>query len=310
MESMLQDTQIVGLEENASSVFDYFIRVGISKCVLWVNPAQRDVFENVPLVKERRLNVPIRHTQFDLRLAPYLVPLDLSISSDIPIFLDSVEHALYAWSSQSLIASRGQPIAGWIVTSVQPKLLARYWARNCYIHLWQRRSILLRFHDPGVREWLWPELDEWQQSIILGPADEILSIGRTRKLLRQVRSNAAGVPVMSTSLVLGERQWNEILDYGVMHLAWVEAGCNSMIRGLGVEEWKKEVVSALNRARCYGIKDSLDRQLFAFHVLQIGSDFDANGKMVPVWEKTRKGVLYSVAIEEVFGCAANQLRLS
>lgn len=293
--------------ETAKELQRYFAERADSQCLLWVNPAQSDPFHEVPLVRERRVCVPINHPRFDVRLGPYLVPLNLTQSEDMDLFRDSVDKGWQAWTADSLNAFAGQPIAGWVAAQAPATELARHWAWRCHLHTRRGLSKLLRFHDPSVREWLWQSLTEQQKRLLLGPAKCILSIGRGHSLVHHVMppqdtSGDAGQP-----LLLDEKQWVQVEDYATVHAAWLAFSLGSNDHAPIGGGWPQDVFEALSHATTFGINAMLDRELFALHALQLGGAFHTAGRMLPVWEKTRSGNYYGSAVEEVFGRPGDQL---
>lgn len=298
----------------------YFRDTAQQRCLLWVDPAQADPFQGSDLVDQGRVRVPIRHPRFDPVRAPYLVPLDLSCSGDADLFSNSVELAWLSWSREYLAAMQGQAICGWVRTGASAKTLARHWGMNCHLHTARRLNRLLRFQDPGVREWLWPVLDKTQQQAMLGPALEIVSIGRTRQLIHHGRpestqhssSSNDGALDSFSRLRIEQRQWDQIDDYAVLHGAWLRWLSSSTDETSAVQEagWERAILRTLAQASSLGIRDAADRELFALHALQLGPDFLRSSKLDEIWPKTRAGEFYGSAVESVLGCAADQLHLS
>jgi hypothetical protein len=286
----------------------------LDRCLLWVNPAQGDPFEGDALVQERKVRVPISHPRFDLKYAPYLAPLDLSRSADAEVFKASVRMAWDAWTLPSLLALRGQPIGGWVVTDVAPAALAQYWASHCHLHVAGGLHKLLRFHDPSVREWLWPALDTAQQRRLLGPARLLIGIDRQQNLMQQsqrAQAESEPAPAQPLNLKLTEPQWAQVEDYAVLHSAWL-AWCEEQPRNRASLDsaggWRKGLFAALQQATQFGIVDPQDRELFARHALQLGADFYTHEKLNTVWGKTRAGEFYGGAVEEVSGLPVDELQ--
>jgi hypothetical protein len=307
---------VSGWEPLVERLHKYFHDHAHSECLLWVNPAQIDLFADSEFVKDRRVQVPINHPRFDVSLGPYLVQLDLAKSADADVLRASVESAWDAWGSGQLLACQGQPIAGWVEAGVEPKTLARHWAMHCHLHRRSGYSKLLRFHDPSVREWLWPTLTATQRRALLGPATSLFSIGRQKTLIQHC-AEQGGLPGQLDShevehlpnFTLENHQWDQVEEYAVVHAAWV-AWTSTQPVGGGRHldaRWEQGVFAALSHASRHGVLDPQDRELFALHAMQIGSDFHTSTLMRPVWEKTIAGDFYGSAIEEVFDRPANQL---
>jgi Domain of unknown function (DUF4123) len=291
-----------------------------SQCLLWVNPAQTDLFENYAAVQKRRIRVPIRHPRFDRQFAPYLVPLDLSKNADDEVFQRSVQAAHEAWALPSLQAHSGQPVGGWIVANASPQNLATYWADQVHVHIVGALTKLLRFHDPGVREWLWPAFSMHQQAQLLGPAEQLIGINRRQRLMIHTRPDGAAAveSVTRTQLRLSKPQWLEVDDYAIVHEAWL-AQCSvaddetdqphpfSRWRDQLLANWQTGVFKALQQASRYGIADPQDRVLFARHALQLGPEFHSHPSLQDVWQQTREGSFYGGAFEAVTAQPASQL---
>lgn len=267
------------------------------KCLLWVNPAQYDPYEGDASVATRRVRVPINHVHFAPHRSPYLVALDLAVPGDAAIFADSVEQALNAWTTGSLDASRGQPVCGWVTTKANAESVANHWGWRCHIHGHAGKCKLLRFHDPGVREWLWPGLREEQQRALLGPAQCLFGIGRDHSLLRHMRVADEAATV---AFGLDDRQWQQVGDYAAVHAGWLAW------RGAFVLQ---DVLAALMQTKGFGVTQESERNLFALHAMQLGARFHADARMQVVWERTRLGNYYGSVIEDVFNCAADELHL-
>lgn len=268
----------------------HFHEVAEGKCLLWVNPAQADPYADDAVVNELRVCVMINHPRFDRKHAPYLVPLDLSKSGHADVFRTSVEMAWNAWTQEYLMASCGQPIGGWVLTRSPGKALALHWGTQCHVHARRGRSQLLRFHDPSVREWLWPTLNDAQKDSLLGPADTLLALGRDHSLMRQQRHTAPD-RICFQALVLTDAQWRQVEDYATVHRAWLtwHSVHEHDSKPQCEKEWEKGVLAALSYATTYGIVDAQDRELFALHALQLSSTFHGLSQLQPVWERTAHG---------------------
>ncbi|MGL5181660.1 DUF4123 domain-containing protein [Herbaspirillum huttiense] len=203
--------------------------------------------------------MPIKHPRFDLRYAPYLVQLDLSRNEDSDVLARSVELACSTWSLESLRNMNGHPICGWVATSASSSQLGHYWARTCHLHYRQGLAKLLRFHDPAVREWLWPSLEARQRRLMLGPAETIFSISRTGELLAQGQATGGDIhgneALPTEALILTEHQWGEVENYAAVHAAWLDlCSANPTCRELLSRKpgWHCAVLDALQIAPSYG----------------------------------------------------------
>lgn len=271
------------------------------KCLLWVNPAQRDPYADHALAATRRVRVPIANGLFARELAPYFVPLDLTAPADAGLFTDSVQRAWQGWTMESLKASRGHEICGWITTQCAPGQLASHWGRYCHLHGHGGKLKLLRFHDPGVREWLWPTLEETQKQPLMRHASCLYEIGRDHALLRHACTQGAAT---ASAFNLTARQWQQVDGYAAVHAAWL--ACPAAQR---TPFFEQVVLEALSHAAGLGVTQDTERALYALHALQLGSRFHKDACMQGVWEQTRAGNYYGSAIEDTFACPANELHL-
>ena len=140
---------------------------------------------------------------------------------------------------------------------------------------------------------------------MLGPASCLIAFDRQQNLMRHEldhdeapTSHAAPGP----RLFLSPAQWAQVEDYSTLHAAWLRWG-KAAPKG-----WEQAVFSALAHATRHAIVDKKDRELFALHVLQIGSGFHDDPRLQPVWRMTGAGEFYGAALEEVTGCPADQLQ--
>lgn len=280
---------------------------GEGKCLLWVDPARVDPLGE--LCAGKMVPVLINHPRFDTNSAPYLVELDLSRSSDADLFRISVEISWNSWSIDELTARKGQYICGWVQAPDGAKALAHHWATRCHLHRKNGASYLLRFQDPGIREWLWSLLDQHQKEILLGPASRLFSVSRNRHVITHEVPSAILKRETSkiSALMLDSSQFVQLEDYQVAHSAWLELMSDHEHAFDAPIGWERNLFRSLTRATEIGILHELDRTLFAKHVLQMGSAFIGWDRMKSVWRKTCLGEPYGRAVEEVFSITPDRL---
>lgn len=295
----------------------HFCEVSADRCLLWANPAQFDVFAEEAVAQDRLVRIRINSPDLNELLLPYLVPLDLSKSADADLFQKSVAIAWEAWTLDSLKAFNGQPIGGWIQTDTPPQALARYWAANCYVHSVNNSRVLLRLHDPGVRQWLWRAFSPAQKYQLLGPARSIHAFGREQQLMCHQRDSEASAIASASAageqqsrLQLKPGQWTRVSDYAVLHRAWLrycEQTPDVREKQFGRAGWEQDILASLDHASRLGILDEQDRELFAFHALQMGPNFHADRRLQAVWEMVRGGDYYGGACEHVSALPTDRL---
>jgi hypothetical protein len=293
-------------QDCAQALHSHIYSTANDQCLLWVNPAQMDAFADNSWVQKNRVTVPITHPRFDTKFAPYLVALDISSSMGSDILQQSVQIAYEAWALPSLQAYSGQPVAGWVVTSGSAAALASHWASLIYLHMVDGLTKLLRFHDPSVREWLWPSLSATQQALLLGPATQLLGINRQQQVMQHQLLEPQPAVAAAKKLFLTEQQWQQVEDYAAVHEAWllqateVENTSNlAQWRKALPARWHDTLLKALQSVTQYGIASPEDRALFAQHALQMGADFYNHPLLKDVWTKTKGGDFYGGALEEV-----------
>jgi hypothetical protein len=317
MDHPLDLSPVPAWESHLRTICEHFQKTSGGKCLLWVNPAQHDPIEDDALAAGRKVRVRIVHPRFDVKYAPYLVQLDLTDAEDADLFARSVRLAWDSWTLDSLLAFRGQPIAGWILTDETPELLAHHWATYSHLQVQDRLTKLLRFHDPSVREWLWPTLSTTQQLQLLGPATALIAFDRQQELMFHGRSAVAhrrsgtGAAEPDTSvkkLTLTGDQWKQVEDYATVHAAWIAWRGDKVQREAPTVQrkgWQADIFASLLYATDYGVVDVQDRELFATHALQFGAQFHLRPEMRSVWDKTWSGEFYGSVFEEVSGLNVN-----
>ena len=305
---VLDSIQSDNWEDYLQALHRYFFDHHQNRCLVWINPAQANPFPDESLVDQRKIVVPIEHPRFDRKFGPYLIDLQLDKFRDAEIFKLSVEMAWEAWSAPCLAARVGQPICGWIGTDGSATELSEHWARRCHVHFVGNRHKLLRFHDPGVREWLWAFLTPIQKATLVGDTNAIFSIGRQRKLLKHA---APHLPHDSTfpspALVLDPRQWSYVADLANLHAALVALHAEA---GKPIDDVPAEmsIFEALEQATDYGILDDSNRQLFIRHAIEVGCEFHHDDKLKKVWSLTQSGEFYGVALQGVLDCEPDQFK--
>lgn len=319
MDDQLSTEQITGRAAPASPPWDGVLQQlhreidqhGDGRCFVWVDPAQGepDLGETDPGL---RVSIPIVHPNYDRRFAPYLVPLNLSRFSDDCVLAASIELAWTAWSTPFLMARRGQPISGWIISERSAREVAAYWGRHCYLHFVQGRTRLLRFHDPGVRGMLWQDLDAGQRALLLRPVKAVFSLNRHQALesFSAPSTPATGPDVVAShrldeQLRLSEQQWQQVNDYATVHAAWSYlVGEDLISRDTPVTEALRH---SLGVASSYGVTSADDRMLFLVCGLRHGIGFHTHARMAEVWRRTTGGEPFVDAVEAVSGLPFEQL---
>lgn len=189
--------------------------------------------------------------------------------------------------------------------------LAAHWGQRCSLHWVGAQRLRLRFHDPSVREWLWPILSPTQRLQLLGPAQGLMSLGRQQQIVAHMQDANALLQNPADTLTLSDAQWSQINDYATLHGAWLdycEIDETHRFKLDGTRShWVADTLSALQQASHFGIVDPQDRRLFALHALQFGGAFYLHPKLQAVWLRTRRGDFYGGALEDAMLQPIDQL---
>jgi Domain of unknown function (DUF4123) len=247
---------------------------GDDQCVLMINTAQFDPFAEDEFVQKNKVIVPIAHPRFDQKYAPYLVQLNITDESQAAILQRSVDRAYEDWSFDNLEAFGGQAICAWVLTKEPVEQLAEDWAKTTFVHRHNNVDKLLRWHDPSVREWLWPMLHQSQQSQLLGLAERLYSIGRKQHLIVQSKPQEA-VP-NTAHLELNQIQWQAIENFALLHAGWVQACIEyDDFRERFTQEYHpiQPYVDSLEVAKQLGIEGEEHLKQFVKLAWQYGPDF-------------------------------------
>jgi hypothetical protein len=237
---------------------------GNGQCILMINPAQRDLFAENDFVQKQKVIVPIEHPRFDPKFAPYLVPLNITDDQQREIVQHSVQAADEDWSLDNLEAFGGQSVCAWVLTQAPIEQLAQYWAKTTFIHRHNNLDKLLRWHDPSVREWLYPLLNPAQINQLLGPADLLYSMGRKQTLI--VHAKTRDTSPLPAHLQLNPAQWQAVESFALLHAGWVKAcSDNDDFRERFTKEYHltQPYVDSLEAAKQMGIEGEAHLEQFA-----------------------------------------------
>lgn len=247
---------------------------GNDQCVLMINTAQFDLFAEDEFVQKHKVIVPIAHPRFDQKYVPYLVQLNITDESQAAILQRSVDQAYEDWSLDNLEAFGGQAICAWVLTKAPIEQLAQYWAKTTFVHRHNNQDKLLRWHDPSVREWLYPILSPAQIDQLLGPADQLYSMGRKQKLIDHTKTRDTSP--LPPHLQLNVVQWQAIESFALLHAGWVQACIEyDDFRERFTQEYHpiRLYVDSLETAKQLGIEGEEHLKQFVKLAWQYGPDF-------------------------------------
>ncbi|AWK43790.1 DUF4123 domain-containing protein [Photorhabdus laumondii] len=160
----------------------------------------------------------IKHHHFESRYSPWLVPLDINRSEDAELLALSVTQALQEADPAELIAGRGRMVCGWLFSASPASAIAHHIGMMAVQSVSFQPQVMLRFYDPAVNNAIWPVLDSWQRSRLLGPLTDWYLIDGDGQLLH--RDNAESAQELYIfSLSLTAEQVEEMAWSGPMNRA-------------------------------------------------------------------------------------------
>jgi len=245
--------------------------------------------------------VPVRlpHPQMDERLYPAWYRLDANRSTDSAVLRLSIEIALDELDPQALRQGSGREVAGWLALSepVSPGEAASHLGRQM-IQRHERRTLLLRLHDPAVLWWLWQGLDATQRAALLGRVNAWWLLNPLGELHALERPSSAG----AGALALGERQWGDVFAI---------AALNQVLRSLDAlpdVQTLRSLHNAARRAHEHGLTDTDDQAAFIRHALQMHPQFDRHPLLQSLLQRRQPGELYAELAAELDDAAWRQVQ--
>ncbi|ERT10741.1 DUF4123 domain-containing protein [Photorhabdus temperata] len=224
--------------------------------------------------------IQIKHPRFEPRYSPWLIPLDINQPEDADMLELSITQALQESDPAELIAGRGRMVCGWLFSAHPVSAIAQHLGMTAVQTLSSVRQIVLRFYDPTVNNALWPLLDTWQRSRLLGPLTDWYLIDGDGQLLH--RDNAKSAAVQYTfSLALSPENVQEITWSGPMSRAlrrYRQAHRNQLRR---TESEALEIMLALLRrvSECHAFNHVRDLEACALHGLLYHPEIDLHPRI-------------------------------
>ncbi|MCA6221208.1 DUF4123 domain-containing protein [Photorhabdus antumapuensis] len=210
----------------------------------------------------------INHPRYASRYSPWLIPLDINRSEDAELLALSITQALQEADPAQLITGRGRMVCGWLFSISPVSVIAQHISMTAVQELSSVQKIMLRFYDPAVNNAIWPLLDSWQRSRLLGPLTDWYLVDGDGQLLH--RDNAQSARELYTfSLGLSSEEVAEITWSGPMNRAlrqYRQAHRNRLRR---TEPELLDVILTLLRriTKRYSFSDALDLEVCALHGL-------------------------------------------
>ncbi|PQQ22566.1 DUF4123 domain-containing protein [Photorhabdus luminescens] len=222
----------------------------------------------------------IKHPRFESRYSPWLISLDINQSEDAELLALSVTQALQETDPAELIVGRGRMVCGWLFSASPASAIAHHIGMMAVQTLSPVRQIVLRFYDPTVNNAIWPLLDSWQRSRLLGPLTDWYLIDGDGQLLRRDNAQSAN-ELYIFSLSLTAEQVAEMAWSGPMNRAlrqYRQAHRNQLRR---TELESLHIMLALLRrvtAR-YAFNDVMELETCALHGLLYHPEIDLHPRI-------------------------------
>lgn len=229
----------------------------------------------------RSITLPI---QEDHR--PWITPLSVDRASNSHALQLSVKEALDELQPASLAQGLGRRIGGWLVSEADSIGIAMHLARLMVQTSASGQRMLLRVHDSAVLWVLWAVLTPSQHRSLLGPLRHWFILDPSGQLIRldhppagQADTDAAADPA---PLHLTAAQWLDVMNIQAFNAALAKWTAQSMAaHAVPIDPQRlytaaQTLITALRRARNWGISDDTDLTLFAQHALQHGAQFDSH----------------------------------
>lgn len=256
-----------------------------TKAFLLVDPSLREPFpaEWAPVASAASWTVPARHPGLSKDQLPRLIQLE---NRNVALLQASVIAACSELADPEEENQAGFCIGGWLLTgqAVDGAVLADHLARCMRVTSSVRpRSMLLRWPDRRVLEWMWPVLSEDQRNRLIGPLITWSTLDR-RSYVHHYR--ATGSSAVAPSIVLESNQ-----------LAHAErsAIAQDLIRGWQSfaddlpADYLHQVAQAVTASCGTGLKNRQDLALLGAYILQLHPRLTAHPRVREAMEVARAG---------------------
>ncbi|WP_226383052.1 hypothetical protein [Burkholderia savannae] len=253
------------------------------------------------------LDVQLRPGQIDSDYWPSLVELDFMRQHSIDACRIALRAALEDWRPGALAEGRGHRIGALLFGDASLAEIAHHIA-NVAI---QQRSDrpgqrLLALADPAAFEGVWRVCRDDQRCRLLGPIARWCTVDRWGQLTDHACAIAGErAPARGRFVGFDDAQWMALSDVRPINRAWMRMRADG---GVVRREDFARMPDSLLRARRYGLSDPADLELFAFHALESGPDFDLHPLMQTLLCARPEGVYYSRAVAELDDAQWDEIR--
>ncbi|HDR9483959.1 TPA: DUF4123 domain-containing protein [Burkholderia aenigmatica] len=290
-------TEDVRIREQVSALKRWFNQHPDMRCLLLVDPSQRDPLaddagDNPLSADLPKTDVVIDHEAVSPTHYPYLLELDLKTESDVAALAESARLAFEDRRPQSMAEGLGQRIGGWLASSASAREVAAHCSRLALQNDDRGRLCLVRFYDPRSQALLWPLLAPAQQHALLGPIQAWHTLDAGAATI--TRMNTVG---RRDDFVLDDAQWQAIQCHGIVNRA-LALHAYDLDRQPKQHEVDAAVAASL-RARRYGLTDEEDEVAFVGHALSLHPEFDLHPRVLQILGSRADGDLYTERIDEL-----------
>jgi len=233
-----------------------------------MKPEIIDVLESRDVIK-----VPVAPEYLTDDFFPWLIPLDLSLRSDVQILEESLNLAFHEIKPQKIKRGEGRLISGWLASNTSLEKMALHLGKSA-LQDNDGKNILLRYYDPAVAPLLWNILDSWQQRRLLGPVTNWYSIDGDGQIIKRAGLEQQVIR-LSHTVSLSPQNWQDIKLIAIVNailceyrLAYTDS---SRVSELTI---MTTVLPALRRARDYSFQSKDDLVAYGMHALTVSPEFD------------------------------------
>ncbi|MBR8129701.1 DUF4123 domain-containing protein [Burkholderia ambifaria] len=279
------------IDATASVLHAYFDKHPEMRCLLVVDPSQRDLpsDDGSAFSELKRTIVTIAHDGFPAEQQPYLVELDLRSPAGAMQLKESVRLAFEDRRPVSMAQGLGQRIGGWLASTACADEVAGHWSTQVLQYDERGRLCALRFYDTRALGLIWPLLTEQQQQALLGP----VTVWHALDVCAKPRAYGRGVG-SSRACSLTAAQWQEVHRHGLINraLALHALAANRQPTPAEVDA----AVAAAARAEQYGLQDRDDLIAFIGHALDWHPQFDRHPEIEKALKEFSPDDFYTAAI--------------
>ncbi|MFX1765943.1 DUF4123 domain-containing protein [Paraburkholderia sp. A1RI-2L] len=299
-----QAREAAAIERTVDMLRAYFSKHPAMRCILAVDPSQRDFAEMDgadAMAELPRTFVQIDHEAFPEAHRPYLVEMDLDTREGRALLDASVRLAFEDRRPASMAQGQGQCIGGWLASEATLDEVAAHWSGQALQYDEQGRACALRFYDARALSLIWPILTESQQQALLGPVKVWHALDACAK-----PHAYSGMGQSRRSLSIQRVQWPDVHRHGLINRA---LALHALANGRQPEPAEVDAaVAAAARAQQHGLHDREDQLAFIGHALEWHPQFDRHSRVADALQQMQPGDYYTAAIDALQPDAIEEIR--